>query len=301
MKNLVISSLIITIFALLGFTKHENTSKFRDTNNQVNDKLFTSFKAVLIVGPQEDGTNSAIESMNKIAELFKIKGVTVEQFYNDQADWEKIKMASKSANFFVYSGHGSTMGVEGKTGGLCLKSMVSSKNITEELKLRNNAIVIFKSVCRGAGSSAGDDGDIGVNEALIRVTDYSKPFFEIGAACYYANNIENGCILFLNEFFSGKSIKDCFEESTKTITQTTTINGVEKVEQIASSDTKIELSNEYKYDKNKQISIVSNDWGGMTTRTTYTNGIKKVEQIPSSKNYDIAYVANPNFTINDLK
>lgn len=266
---------------LLGFTKYESNSKSSSNNTTINETLFYSLKAVLIVGPQEDGTNSAIESMNKIAELLKSKGVKVQSFYDKEADWDKIKIASKDASFFIYSGHGGTMGEGEKTGGLYLKSMVSGKEIIEGLQLKKNAMIVFKSVCRGAGSSASDDGDIGINEAVRRVTDYSQPFFKIGASCYYANNLEDGCLLFLTEFFSGKTVKECFEESAKTWT-------------------KIEFSKEYQYNKSMQISIASADWGGTVTRTTYVNGAKKVEELPSSKDYDIAYVANPNFTINDL-
>jgi hypothetical protein len=300
MNRIIISLLIIFRFTLMGFSQDANPSTLINADNKVNHDSFSSLKAVLIVGPQEDGTASAIESMNTMAALFKSHGVKVLCFYNKNADWNKIKEASKEANFFVYSGHGSTMGEGGKTGGLCLTSMISSKEIINELKLKNNAVVIFKSVCGGAGSSADDNGDIGINEALQRVTDYAQPFFRIGASCYFANNVEDGCLLFLNKFFSGNGVGDCFKESTKTATLTTITNGVKTVEQIVPEGTKIEVSKEFRYDKNKQISIASSDWGGTVTRTSYTNGVKKVEQIPSSKDYDIAYVANPDFTINDL-
>jgi hypothetical protein len=281
MKVIFISSIIIAMFALFGFTKFENKYNLDETSKQINEKTFPSLKAVLIVGPQEGGTRSAIASMNKIADFFKSKEVKVEKFYNKQTDWGKIKAASKTANFFVYCGHGSTLGEDGKTGGLILKSMISNKQITEELKFKKNAVIIFKSVCRGAGSSAEDDSDIGIDEALTRVTDYSQPFFEIGAKCYYANNLGGGCIKFLTELFAENNVENSFKKTTETWT-------------------KIELSQEFKYDDNKIISIASSDWGGTSTRTTYTNGVKKVEQIPNPKSYDVAYVSNPDFTINDI-
>lgn len=298
------SSFILTAFLILtsiGFLNANNLSGTRNAEDQLNDKSYAFLKAVLIVGPSEGRTQKDFEEMDEIAELFQKKGVKVEKFYDEKADWEKIKIASKGAGFFVYAGHGSTLGEGGKTGGLCLKTQISSKEIIDGLKLRKNAIVIFKSVCRGAGSSADDNGDIGIDEALTRVSDYSKPFFDIGASCYFANNLGHGCVLFLNALFSGKNFYDCFVESTKTTKLTTTINGVTTVEQVASPDTKIELTKEYQYDKNKQISIVSDNMGVMSIRTTYTNGVKKVERVPSFKKYDIALVANTNFTINNLK
>lgn len=268
MKHLF-TGIIISILVLSGFAKAQTFLNF------------SSLNAVLVVGHQEDGTASAIESMDELANFLKSKDVKLYRFYDDEADWNKIKAASKKADFFIYSGHGSTMGEGGKTGGLCLKTMVTSKQIIEGLQLKSNSIVIFKSVCRGAGSSAADNGDIGINEAVKRVTDYSKPFFDIGASCYYANNMGSGCLSFLKNFFSDKSVKECFELSAKTWS-------------------KIEMSKKYKYDSSKQISIASTDWGGTATRTTYTNGVKKTEKIASSKSYDIAYVANPDFTIKDM-
>ncbi len=59
---------------------------------------------------------------------------------------------------------------------------------------------------RRAGSSAGDNGDIGGKKALKRVSDYSKPFLKIGASAYYANNFGEGCLSFLNDFFECKNI-----------------------------------------------------------------------------------------------
>lgn len=50
-------------------------------------------------------------------------------------------------------------------------------------------MVIFKSVCGGAGFSADDRIDIGTDEAKKRVCSYASPFFKIGSAAYYANNI----------------------------------------------------------------------------------------------------------------
>ena len=279
--KILLPALFVIIFALLGFTNFYAGSPCCEPDITTLTGPTDPLKAILIVGPLEDITDSSIESMDKIAGLLKSKGVKVHRFYNTNADWDKIKAASKGANFFIYSGHGSTLGEGGKSGGLCLQSMVSSNRIVEELELHSNAIVIFKSVCRGAGSSADDSGDIGIGEATIRVSDYATPFFKIGASCYYANNLGDGCLTFLSDFFSGKTIKECFELSAKRWT-------------------KIELSKKYPWDNAKEISIASTDWGGTTTRTTYANGLKKVEKIPTSKQYNIAYVGYPDFTIYDV-
>ena len=99
---------------------------------------------------------------------------------------------------------------DGKYGGLDLNKAISSEDIVNDLKLRSNAIIIFKSVCGGAGSSASDDGDIGIKKAIERVSDYSRPFLNIGASAYYANNFGEGCLSFLNDFFSFLSWETLF-------------------------------------------------------------------------------------------
>ena len=234
-------------------------------------------RAIIIVGDLQDGTVLAIKEMEEIHSFFKSKNVIVKTFYHPKTSWKDIISASKDASFFVYRGHGMSW-PDGKYGGLDLDEAISSEDIKNDLKLKSNAIVIFKSVCGGAGSSASDDGDIGIKKALERVSDYSRPFLNIGASAYYADNFGNGCLSFLNDFFEGKTIKEYFD------------NSIFDSEQV------------YRYDKRKTIGIISNDWGGTVIRTSYINGVKTtVEEIPATKDYDIAYVANPRYSISTLK
>ena len=238
-------------------------------------------RAVIIVGDQQDGTINAIEDMENIHTFFKSKNVIVKTFYHPKTSWKDIVSASKDASFFVYRGHGMSW-PDGKYGGLDLNEAISSKAIVNDLKLKSNAIVIFKSVCGGAGSSASDDGDIGIRKALERVSDYSRPFLNIGASAYYADNFGNGCLSFLNDFFEGKTMKECFDNS-------------------IGWSAKLEVDQNYKYDRSKSIGVASSDWGGTVTKTSYINGVKSVREVPATKDYDIAYVANPRFSISTLK
>lgn len=242
-----------------------------------------SLKAVLVVGPQEDGTTGAITTMNKMATFLRSQSVSVQCFYNEKAIWENIVSASNGAHFFIYSGHGSRMGGGGRAGGLCLaaSNIVSSDKIEAELKLAKNAMVLFSSVCNGAGSSASDVADIGIEEATKRVTDYARPFFKMGIGCYYANNLGDGCLDFLKDFFDGKPVKECFTNS-------------------ASTWCKIEKASPTSVGVGLEISIASTNWGGISTVTTYENGVKKEKQVPSIKEYDIAYVGNPAFTLKNI-
>ena len=238
-------------------------------------------RAVIIVGDLQDGTVSAIKEMEEIHSFFKSKNVIVKTFYHPKTSWKDIVSASKDASFFMYRGHGMSW-PDGKYGGLDLDEAISSEDIMNDLKLKANAIVIFKSVCGGAGSSASDDVDIGIKKALERVSDYSRPFLNIGASAYYADNFGNGCLSFLNDFFEGKTMKDCFDNS-------------------IGWSAKLEIDQNYKYDRSKNIGVASSDWGGTVIKTSYINGVKSVREVPATKDYDIAYVANPRFSISTLK
>ena len=237
--------------------------------------------ALLVVGHQEDGTGKAIARMNEIARLLEENKVVVHKFYDDQAIWNNIIKIAPRCSFFVYSGHGSNLGIDGETGGLCLTSMISTSILIKHLKLKNNALVVFQSVCRGAGSSAGDIDNIGLPEAKKRVTNYAYPFLEIGAQAYYANNFVRGALGFLKDFFTGISLKEAYVTS-------------------ARGWTTIEFEESFKKDTIKSISIASIPGGGISTMTTYTNGVKKVEDFNTPKSYEIAYVGKKDFSISDM-
>ena len=238
-------------------------------------------KAVIIVGDLQDGTVVAIEEMEKIHLFFTNKNVMVTTFYHPKTSWKDIVSASKDASFFVYRGHGMSW-PDGKYGGLDLNDAISSEDIKNDLKLKSNAIVIFKSVCGGAGSSASDNDDVGIKKAIERVSDYSKPFLNIGASAYYANNFDEGCLSFLHNFFEGKTMKECFDNS-------------------IGWSAKFEIEKKYRYDRNKSIGLASSDWRGTVTKTSYINGVKSVSEVPATKDYDISYVANPSYSISTLK
>jgi hypothetical protein len=283
MKNIaIIFTISIVVFTLLGFSEEPSKVTMMESLYFNKSNYDSPLEAVLIVGNTEESTASSIKDMNAVALIFQNNGIKVTKFYDRNTNWETIKIAAKTANFFVYSGHGSTMGINGKTGGLCLNKMISTKQILEELQLKKNAVVLFKSVCGGAGSSAVDSKDIGIEEAATRVTDYAQPFFIIGASCYYADNYGGGIDMFLTNFLAGKTINECYETTTK----------MPLVHH--------EIAKPFAPDSKKQIAISSNKSEGVTTLYTFENGKTTRKKIPSFKNYNIAYVGNPTFTIDDL-
>lgn len=241
-----------------------------------------TLKAILVVGYQEDGTDEAILEMDKIANLFQQNKVEVYRFYNKDAEWDEIVKTAKNCHFLVYSGHGSNMGEKGNAGGICINSMVSSATIMKELKMKDNSMVLFQSVCNGAGSSASDNGDIGIREARKRVTHYAKPFFKVGAQAYVANNYSDGIYDFLSDFLSGTPLKKAF------------VN-------IAEEWSDIQFDEAFTEEPGKTFSIASSDRAGYVTRIKYVNGKKRVEKILNFKEYDVAYVGPPEFSIEDMK
>lgn len=255
---------------------------FINVNLPAQDNLTEGLKAILIVGHQEDGTAIAISEMNKIAQLFESNNIKVYKFYDKKAKWEDIVKVSNECSFLVYSGHGTRLGENKNVGGLCVEPTVSSSEIIAGMKLKKNALVVFKSVCNGAGSSASDDKDIGIAEAKKRVMHYANPFFKIGAAAYYANNYGNGAYNFISAFLKGESIQQGYTNSTKIWTT-------------------VEFEAKFPKDTSKNYSIASSKGGGTATKITYTNGVKKVEKVVNPKSYDIAYVGRPLFTIREMK
>lgn len=233
-------------------------------------------KAVLLVGPQEDGTAASIRGMNEIAAFLESKSVTVYKFYDEKTDWDKISIAGEGASFFIYDGHGNN------SCNLNLKNTIDKNRIIRELKLKQNAIVLFQSVCYGAGSSASDDGDIGKIEAFKRVNSYAKVFFDAGAECYFAINSNGGVLKFLKNFFLGKPVDECFKLAAKGFYN-------------------IETGSKCLFNPSLDFKLASSNWGGTMTKTTYINGKKKVEKLPASKSYSIAYVAKATYDLAGLK
>ena len=241
--------------------------------------------AVLVIGTHLSSSDDNVVEMNKISDFFSARGVKVHKFYIQNSRWEDIKRAAKNAHFFVYSGHGSNQGKNG-TGGLVLADYVTNDQIENELELKNNAMVLFQSVCRAAGSSAGDRGDIGVKLAEQRVSDYAEPFIKNGASVYYANNYHEGCLEFLNYFFIGNTIEESYKKSLV-------------------SRLNIEFIKDYSYNPKYNVSISSSQpYGTVTyTHTSWVNGVKTTttEKVPDSKSYSTAFVGKSNFNFTALK
>jgi hypothetical protein len=241
-----------------------------------------TLKAILIVGHQEDETQDAIKDMDKVANLFEEHSISVFRFYDEKANWKEIVKASKDCQFFVYCGHGSEMGENGNAGGICINTMVSSAQLISELKLKENALVLFQSVCKGAGSSAEDLEDIGIVKAKTRVSHYATPFFKVGAVAYVANNYSDGIFGFLVDFLDGTALKLAYENQTEPWSE-------------------VLFNQPFPSYPDKMFSIAASEGEGTSILTTYINGKKTQKEIVSHKKYDVAFVGPSEFTIHDIR
>jgi len=174
-------------------------------------------KAILIVGPIDGDygswTTQEKNHMELAAAELEANGVTVHRFYTPENNWEQIKQAAEGAHFLLYRGHGvywSSMPTP-TVGGFSLKDrLVSPDTIRQDLHLAPNGIAMLYG-CFTAGTSSLDQTDIGMTEAQRRVAQYSDPFFDVGAAGYYANWQGQAFQMFLSYLFDGATLGEAYE------------------------------------------------------------------------------------------
>ncbi len=272
-----------------------NTQNDNNEENLNNDIVLNSnflsrdslrkLKAIIIVGPVDrEYDKKSIAHQKKTAKYLRDMGVQVFEFYPPNDKWESILKASEGAHIFIYSGHGSNQGINYEIGGICLtKNIYHAQEILDNLKLHENALILFNSVCGAAGSSAGDIKDIGKNEAVKRVSEYAYPFYKLKAGGYYANNYTNCLVPFLEYFFQRKNIKSIYKKQ-------------------ASLYQKIECYSVYQYDSQFEVSVAAKPSTNklVSIYVGTGNGKWKVKKVMDCKSYDVAYVGKPNFTVVDL-
>jgi len=246
-----------------------------------NDSL-KKIKAVIVVGADESGNIKFIEEQSAVAAFLKKWGVNVIELYYPNAKWNDVKAASEGANIFIYSGHGAVLG-EAKQGILYLnEGIIYGQEILEGLKLHRNALVIFNHACSSAGSSAGDKGDIGINEATRRVEDYAKVFIPLKIGCYYANNYYESVIPFLISFLNGMAVNKIYKMAIE-------------------ENLTIALTKPHKLDSRYETSVAVTKLAGIRYLiSTDSKGNEVLSKLPAQRRYSVAYVGLPNFTVKDF-
>jgi hypothetical protein len=235
-----------------------------------------NIKVVIVVGPVEEMTDEFINQQKKLSGLLKSIGIQVKEIYPPN-DWKTLVHEAEGANLFIYSGHGSKFGKNNVAGGICLSDGIwNPDQLKADLQLSKNALILFNHVCGGAGSSASDKNDIGINEAIKRVSDYSKPFFEIGAKAYYANNYNYSLISFIKSFLNGNCIQDIHNS------EANLFNYKSK-------------SKTYKYNNEMEIAV-----GSRVFNANNSSGSKTTETERKTVDYNISYVGPPYFNLEYL-
>jgi hypothetical protein len=233
------------------------------TKNTPSKKL----EAVCIVG--SDVRESYETRTEEISAYLESQNIKVHRFYEGNNNWEEIKKAAENCTFLIYSGHGTHLGLDGGFGGMVVDDFISAEQIMNELRFKKDAIVVYQSACGGAGSSAGDQGDIGLKTAESRIVGTATPFLLSGAKAYYANNYYGGALNFVKGMLEGKSVHESFINTAQTWTR-------------------IEKNQAY---SDKRLSAINHI--GITSENDYNKSSSK------RKSYSIAYVGIPTFKINE--
>lgn len=176
-------------------------------------------KAVVFVGPIDGDAGAAtleqVTYAKQTAAAMRAYGITVYEFYPESAhsNWATIKAYAQGAHFLVYRGHGVAIANTNplEVGGLYLRGgeFVSNDQIRAELRPANNFVVMMYGSYT-AGSTSGDTVSINLEEAKRRVTQYSDPFFDIGAGAYYADWFGDAFTSYINSLMTGNTHRTAY-------------------------------------------------------------------------------------------
>ena len=270
-------SKIKKVSLLLGVVFFICQSICAQSSNVVPDSLkkaYGALKAVIIVG--DESCDRFVPAAKEFAEFLRSLGIKVKELYPPHSTSDNVIKASKSANIFVYKGHGNTSGV------ICLEDRhMYNLELEEKIQLAPNAVVMYNHVCTGAGSSAGDRQSISYTTARDRVFLNARPYVNNGAGMYFANNFCGSDIaLFRKLLIEQKNVYDLYRETTERYHQT-----IEKI---------------CRYDKGIVAGVSSHYSGEKRKITTTINGRSTTETLPPAKSYSIAFVAPSDYTFRDL-
>jgi hypothetical protein len=242
-------------------------------------------RALIVNAPDGDLTG---EDARRLTDLLRGQGYRVTFLEGREASWAQVKRQAQGVHVFVYAGHGSNQGYDG-TGGLCLSGpgytasdpdydIIPSSDLEASIRLAPGAIVLFQSVCRGAGSSASDGSDIGIEEAVRRVESYSRVFFTMGAAAYCANNYVMGVAAMLERLLAGATLSEAYEAE-------------------ATMWNEIAYRGTSTYVPAYHLVISTHHKSGTVTIFTWENGRERRRTVPRFREYDLAYAGDPAFRL----
>lgn len=278
MKHITLIFFLALTFPIL-FNAKKVHAQPSPTPIKLTHQQYTKLNAVLVIGSSTTIDTSVIN----LGKYLKSLGVNVYEFYHPNAMWDSIVSIDKPIHIFVYSGHGTLRGQNNTPGGLVISEpkYISSSAIRNDLPLAKNALILFQSVCLSAGSSADDDSNITLNNAIFRVENYAKPFIEKEVGAYYAVNFSNALKPFLEDFFKGVPAIEIFRKAFAIWCDTQT-------------------TKQYSFNKSYQVSITSSMQKNPTTRTSNINGEIETKKVGPFLGYQKAFVGKPDFSVLDF-
>ncbi len=160
-------------------------------------------KAVFIVGPANDMTDSNLVDAEKMAKQAEAVGMDVRRVFFPNATWDNVLANVQGANLVIYMGHGygwpspyTKVLTESRQDGMGLNSFAGSGRteytyyganlIRENIVLASNAVVILVHGCYTAGN--GEPGSATPSEELARerVDNFASGYLGAGARAVFA-------------------------------------------------------------------------------------------------------------------
>ncbi|MEO6351372.1 MAG: hypothetical protein ABIP53_12040, partial [Candidatus Limnocylindrales bacterium] len=163
----------------------------------------TPLKAVFVVGPTHDMTDSNLASAEFMARQAEAAGMDVRRVFFPHATWENVLAQAQGANLLVYMGHGygwpspyTKELTESRQDGMGLNSFDGSGQaeykyygatpIKQNIRLAPNAVVILMHGCYTAGSGEPGMANPSQDVARQRVDNFASGFLAAGAGTVFA-------------------------------------------------------------------------------------------------------------------
>ena len=184
-------------------------------------------KAVFIVGPTHDLTDSNLQEAETLAQVAESYGMDVRRVFHPNATWDNVMANVQGANLVVYMGHGygwpspyppfrekyqDGIGINEYEGGpMTDPDYYGGKLIRENWHLAPNAIVLLNHLCYAAG-----DGEPGMaipswDIARQRVDNMAAGYLTAGARAVFAYSIQRYIKTLGLLFTTNETIDDIFK------------------------------------------------------------------------------------------
>ena len=160
-------------------------------------------KAVIIVGPTNELTDSNLADAEKMAQQAEAVGMDVRRVFFPNATWDNVLANIQGASFVVYMGHGygwpsyyTKELTESRQNGMGLNSFAGSarnqytyygaKPIRENISLAPNAVVLLNHLCYAAGNGETGMSVPSQDIARQRVDNMANGWLAAGARAVFA-------------------------------------------------------------------------------------------------------------------